>query len=215
MLEKQWSYLHVVELTCVPDTTSSTQWITILYTYDEKGVAQMLWQARCNISNYDARLSTICVWCTSDVRGIVLVCKPSARKRCWEILHQARSPKLLDAQGNEIERPSLIKKRKRNSSFGVERIPKRTRKPLIIELSSRSARSNTLFYLCGFKHGNYSLNLWTRLTDFTSTRLEYSQIKLKSLQKLLSSFIVQVGLLNGFLHYFMHKLLEYILKIPF
>ena len=48
--------------------------------------------------------------CTRDVRGIMFVCKPWARKRCWEILHQARSPKLLDAQGNEIERPSLIKK---------------------------------------------------------------------------------------------------------
>ena len=67
-----------------------------------------------------------------DVPGIVFVCKPSTSKLCWEILHQARSPKLLDAEGNVIERPSLIRKRKRNSSLGVERIPKRNRKSLTL-----------------------------------------------------------------------------------
>ena len=102
------------------------------HSYNQKGGAQMMWQALCIIPDCNARPSTICAGCTRDVRGIVFVCKPSARKRCWEILHQARSPKLLDAQGNEIERPSLIKKRKRNNSFGVERIPKRNRKSLTL-----------------------------------------------------------------------------------
>ena len=102
------------------------------HSYNQKGGAQMMWQARCIIPDCNARPSTICAGCTRDVRGIVFVCKPSARKRCWEILHQARSPNLLDAQGNEIERPSLIKKRKRNNSFGVQRIPKRNRKSLTL-----------------------------------------------------------------------------------
>ena len=70
----------------------------------------MKWQARCIIPDCKSVPSTICAGCTRDVRGIVFVCKPSSRKRCWDILHQARSPKLLDAQGNEIERPTLIKK---------------------------------------------------------------------------------------------------------
>ena len=56
--------------------------------------------------------------------------------RLWAVCSKAmlgdssstRSPKLLDAEGNEIERPNLIKKRKRNSSSGVERIPTRQRK---------------------------------------------------------------------------------------
>ena len=90
----------------------------------------MKWQARFFIPDCKSVPSTICAGCTRDVRGIVFVCKPSSRKRCWDILHQARSPKLLDAQGNEIERPTLIKKRKRNNSLGVERIPKRQRKSL-------------------------------------------------------------------------------------
>ena len=70
----------------------------------------MKWQARCIIPDCKSVPSTICAGYTRDVRGIVFVCKPSSRKRCWDILHQARSPKLLDAKGNEIERPTLIKK---------------------------------------------------------------------------------------------------------
>ena len=120
--------MYVVELTCVPVRPNESAY----HTYDQKGGAQMMWQARCIIPSCNARPSTICAGCTRDVRGIVFVCKPSNRKHCWEILHQARSPKLLDAQGNEIERPSLIKKRKRNSSFGVECIPKRNRKSLTL-----------------------------------------------------------------------------------
>ena len=92
----------------------------------------MKWQARCIIPDCKSELSTICAGWTRDVQGIVFVCEPSARKRCWEILHGARSPKLLDAEGNEIERPNLIKKRKRNSSSGVERIPTRQRKSLTL-----------------------------------------------------------------------------------
>ena len=108
----------------------------------------MKWQARCIIPDCKSVPSTICAGCTRDVRGIVFVCKPSPRKRCWDILHQARSPKLLDAQGNEIEPATLIK-RKRNNSLGVERIPKRQRKSLF-ESSSHSVRLKALlcFFLC-------------------------------------------------------------------
>ena len=84
---------------------------TAYHIYGQKGGSQMKWQARCIIPDCKSEPSTICAGCTRDVRGIVFVCKPSARKQCWEILHQARSPKLLDAQGNEIEQPSLIKKK--------------------------------------------------------------------------------------------------------
>ena len=122
------SYLYVVELTCVPVRPSDSAY----HTYDQKGGARMKWQARCIVPDCKSEPSTICAGCTRDVQGIVFVCKPTTRKRCWEILHQARSPKLLDAQGNEIERPSLIRKRKRNSSLGVERIPKRHRKSLTL-----------------------------------------------------------------------------------
>ena len=76
--------------------------------------------------------STSCVGCTRDVRGIVFVCKPSTGRQCWNILHQARARNLVDDQRNAIERPSLIKKRKRNSSLGVERVPKRLRKSLAL-----------------------------------------------------------------------------------
>ena len=126
MQKKEWSYVSVVELSCVPVRPDETAY----HIYGQKGGAQMKWQARCIIPDCKSVPSTICAGCTRDVRGIVFVCKPSPRKRCWDILHQARSPKLLDAQGNEIERPTLIKKRKRNNSLGVERIPKRQRKSL-------------------------------------------------------------------------------------
>ena len=98
---------YVFELSCVPVRPKETAF----HVYGQKGGTQMKWQARCIIPDCKSTPSTICAGCTRDVRGIVFVCKPSARKRCWEILHQARSPKLLDAQGNEIERPSLIKKK--------------------------------------------------------------------------------------------------------
>ena len=97
---------YVFMLSCVPVRPKETAF----HVYGQKGVAQMKWQARCIIPDCKSEPSTICAGCTGDVRGIVFVCKPSARKRCCEILHQARSPKLLNAQGNEIERPSLIKK---------------------------------------------------------------------------------------------------------
>ena len=76
----------------------------------------------------------MCAGCTRDVTGMVFVCNPTGRdkKQCWDILHQARSPYPVDAQGNPIERPKLRNKRKRNDSFGVERIPKRMRKSLTL-----------------------------------------------------------------------------------
>ena len=60
--------MYVVELTCVPVRPNESPY----HTYDQKN-AQMLRQTRCNISNHNARLSTICEGCTSDVRGIVFV----------------------------------------------------------------------------------------------------------------------------------------------
>ena len=118
----------MIELSCVPVRSNDSPY----HTYTEKGAARMQWQARCIIPDCKSKPSTICAGCTRDVPGLVFVCKPSTSKRCWEILHQARSPKLLDAEGNVIERPSLIRKRKRNSSLGVERIPKRNRKSLTL-----------------------------------------------------------------------------------
>ena len=106
MKSKDWSYVYVVELSCVPVRPDEAAY----HIYGQKGGAKMKWQARCIIPDCKSVPSTICAGCTRDVRGIVFVCKPSSRKRCWDILHQARSPKLLDAQGNEIERPTLIKK---------------------------------------------------------------------------------------------------------
>ena len=90
----------------------------------------MPWQSSCIIPSCKSRPRTMCAGCTRDVEGIVFVCKPSNNKRCWEILHQVRSPNPVDAQGNLIERPQLNRKRKRNSSFGVRKLSKRKRKSL-------------------------------------------------------------------------------------
>ena len=101
---------------------------------DGNGGVQMGWQQSCIIPSCDSSPRFMCAGCTRDVAGIVFVCNPYGRdkKRCWDISHQARSPYPVDAQGNPIERPKLTKKRKRNSSFGVERIPKRNRKSLTL-----------------------------------------------------------------------------------
>ena len=60
------------------------------------------------------------------------VCKPSATKQCWDILHQARCPHPVDQQGNPIDRPNLTRKRRRNSSHGTERVPRAQKKPLVL-----------------------------------------------------------------------------------
>ena len=72
-----------------------------------------------------------CQGCTRDVQGIVFVCSPKRGKLCCEILHQARTRPPVDAQGNPIEAPSLIKKRKQ-SSLGIDRVPKRLKKLLLL-----------------------------------------------------------------------------------
>ena len=132
MQNKEWSYICFVELSCVPVRPSEA----VYHVYSQKGGAQMKWQARCIIPDCKSEPSTICAGCTRDVRGIVFVCKPSARKQFREILHQARSPKLLDAQGNEIERPSLIKK----------------------------GSGTTVQVLSVFRNANANLLLWTLIT---------------------------------------------------
>ena len=96
MQNKEWSYICFVELSCVPVRPSEAPY----HAYNQKGGAQMKWQARCIILDCKPECSTICAGCICDV--------------C------------------EIERPSLIKKSKRNNSLGVERIPKRQRKSLTL-----------------------------------------------------------------------------------
>ena len=100
--------------------------------YNGKGKAVMQWQSSCIVPGCNSGPRTIYAGCTRDVTGIVFVCKPSARKWCRHILHQARAPNPVDAQGNTIEKPTLVRKRKQNETLGSERIPKRLRKSLTL-----------------------------------------------------------------------------------
>ena len=118
----------MIELSCVPMRTEEAQF----HDYNRKGRVAYPFQSSCIIPDCNGSPSTSCVGCTRDVRGIVFVCRPSTGRQCWKILHQARAVNPVDDQGNAIERPSLIKKRKRNSSFGIERVAKRHRKSLAL-----------------------------------------------------------------------------------
>ena len=90
-------------------------------------------QGTCIIPNCKSRPKTMCLGCTRDVEGIVWVCAPKDGKTCWEKLHQARSAETpRDADGNEIPRPKLIQKRRRNSSLGTHRIPEPERNKLCL-----------------------------------------------------------------------------------
>ena len=80
-------------------------------TFDTAGL-QGCMQVSCIIPSCRSQPTTFCQGCTRDVQGIVFVCSPKRGKRCLEILHQARSRTPVDAQGNPIEAPSLIKKTK-------------------------------------------------------------------------------------------------------
>ena len=121
--------LRGFELDCIPVVESEVAagW----HSYETAGL-QGCMQASCIIPSCRSQPTTFCQGCTRDVQGIVFVCSPKRGKRCWEILHQARSRAPVDAQGNPIEAPSLIKKRKRNSSLGIDRKPKRLKKPLLL-----------------------------------------------------------------------------------
>ena len=127
---KEWSYVYVLELSRVPVRPN-------------EGGAQMKWQTRCIIPDCKSEPSTICDGCTQDIQDIVFVCEPSARKQCWEILHQTRSPKLLDAQRNEIERPNLIKK-ETEQQFRCWAYSEKTTQFSYFESSSHSAGLETL-----------------------------------------------------------------------
>ena len=99
--------LHGFELQCVAVVESEVAagW----HTYETAGL-QGCMQVSCIIISCRSQPSTFCQGCTRDVQGIVFVCSPKRGKRCWEILHQARSRAPVDAHGNPIESPSLIKK---------------------------------------------------------------------------------------------------------
>ena len=99
-----------------------------LHDYARTGTSLAI-QGTCINPDCNSSPSTICMGCTNDV-GLVFCCKPKPGKRCWERLHEARAPDRVDANGIAVERPSLIKKRKRNSNLGSERKPKRLKKPL-------------------------------------------------------------------------------------
>ena len=92
----------------------------------------MKFQGACIVPGCKSRPKTICSGCTRDVQDLVFVCQPTPDKHCWKILHQSRARNPVDVHGNPIERPNLTHKRRRNSSFGVERIPKRRRKSLYL-----------------------------------------------------------------------------------
>ena len=89
-------------------------------------------QGQCIVPDCKSHPKTFCLSCTRDIPGIVYVCKPSATKQCWNILHQARCPHPVDQQGNPIERPKLTRKRRRNSSHGTQRVSPAQKKPLVL-----------------------------------------------------------------------------------
>ena len=89
-------------------------------------------QGQCIVPSCKNHPRTFCLSCTRDVSWIVYVCKPSATKQCWNILHQARCPHPVDQQGNPIEHPKLTRKRRRNSSHGTQRVSPAQKKPLVL-----------------------------------------------------------------------------------
>ena len=89
-------------------------------------------QGQCIVPSCKSHPKTFCLSCTRDVPEIVYVCKPSATKHCWNILHQARCPHPVDQQGNPIDRPKLTRKRRRNSSHETQRVSRAQKKPLVL-----------------------------------------------------------------------------------
>ena len=98
--------LHDFVLQCIPVVESEL--VVGWHTYETVGL-QGCMQNSCIIPSCRLQPSTFCQDCTRDVQGIVFVCSPKRGKRCWDILHQVRSRAPVDAQGNPIEAPSLIK----------------------------------------------------------------------------------------------------------
>ena len=101
------------------------------HTFNKRGNSGNF-QGQCIVADCKTSPRTFCQACSRDVPGIVYVCKPSATKQCWDILHQARCPHPVDQQGNPIDRPNLTRKRRRNSSHGTERVPRPQKKPLVL-----------------------------------------------------------------------------------
>ena len=152
--------LHVTKKTCIFgfSFTLSVElsWVLLrpaevqrgLHDYARTG-ASLAIQGTCINPDCSSSPSTICVGCTNDV-GFVFCCKPKPGKRCcckpkpgkrcWERLHESRAPDRVDANVIAVERPSLIKKRKRNSNLGSERKPKKAEKASVPESSSYSIR---------------------------------------------------------------------------
>ena len=97
-----------------------------------KGGNSGRFQGRCIVASCSSSPTTFCEACTRDVPRIVYVCKPSATKQCWNILHQARCPHPVDQQGSPVDPPKLTRKRRRNSSLGTERVPRAQRKALVL-----------------------------------------------------------------------------------
>ena len=129
ILIKLLESLFVYELQCIPTIQSeeTSGW----HTHEKSGLTSCF-QGACIIPSCNSRPKNFCLRCTRDVPGIVFVCKPGDGKHCWDILHQVCSSNPMDAQGNQINPSNLIKKRRRNSNLGGERVPKRLKEPLIM-----------------------------------------------------------------------------------
>ena len=119
----------IVELNCIPIRPKEKE--KGHHDYNQTGTSIPL-RGSCLNPDCKSRPVTICVGCTRDIKGFAYICKPSPRKDCWAKVHLAREPYPMDTNGNTIESPSLIKKRKRNSSLGSENISKRWRKSLCL-----------------------------------------------------------------------------------
>ena len=112
--------MFVTELYCVPLRDTDKDW----HTY-EKGGMQSQFQRRCILPSCKSKPRTFCLGGTRNVDGIVFVRKPSPTKRCWEILHQLRTPDNvipLDNDGNAFQ--LITEKRRGNSRYGVEKSQK-------------------------------------------------------------------------------------------
>ena len=101
------------------------------HTFQKAGVTGNF-QGRCAVASCKSYPRTFCQACTRDVPGIVYVCKPSAIKQCWNILHQSQFPHPVDQQSNSIDRPKLKRKRRRNNSHTTQRVPHAQKKPLVL-----------------------------------------------------------------------------------
>ena len=105
---KEWSYVYVLELSCVPVRPNETAYI--IFTVRKVGHR---WSGKLvalsQIVNLSPRQYALDAPETSKAlcSFVSRLLESDARRFFIEYVN---SPKLLDTQGNEIERPSLIKK---------------------------------------------------------------------------------------------------------